>query len=584
MSTDRTIPHKQKDTSIVTYTIKVDGSEVNVKPNTLAIMVHKEINRIPVARLVFRDGDTSTEEFELSSKAEFIPGKEIEILAGYSSEDDPIFKGVITRHSVKVRSSGNSMLVVECRDKAVKMTIGRKNAYYYEKLDSAIIEELIKAGGATAKVEATKVTHKEMVQYFTTDWDFMMTRAEANSSIVIVNDGEVNVGPPDLSNASPLTLTYGATILEFDGEIDARYQLDAVMATSWDPAQQKVVEGTGKDPGAPKTGNLSEKDLAAVASPSTFELYHSGQITDAELEAWADGQLLKSRMAKVQGSVKHEGFADVQPGQTVELAGLGDRFNGTAYIGGVRHEIGDGTWFTTLELGLSPRWFYVDKADVFPQPASGVLPGITGLQIGIVTALEGDPDGEDRMQVQIPVIDKVGDGTWARVATLDAGDDRGSFFRPEIGDEVVIGFLNDDPRNPIVLGAMNSSAKPAPLKASDKNDEKGFFTRSKMKVLFNDKDSIITIETPGGNSIVVDDKGKQIALEDLNGNTITMDSSGITAESPKNITLKATGDLVLEGMNVNVKAQAQFKAEGAAGAEVSTSAVAVLKGSLVQIN
>ena len=83
------------------------------------------------------------------------------------------------------------------------------------------------------------------------------------------------------------------------------------------------------------------------------------------------------------------------------------------------------------------------------------------------------PDGEDRVQVRVPVINSQDDGLWARVATLDAGENRGSFFRPEIGDEVVLGFLNDDPRDPIILGMLNSSAKPAPITASIRLSRKG---------------------------------------------------------------------------------------------------------------
>jgi uncharacterized protein involved in type VI secretion and phage assembly len=175
---------------------------------------------------------------------------------------------------------------------------------------------------------------------------------------------------------------------------------------------------------------------------------------------------------------------------------------------------------------------------------------------------------------------------------LDAGKKRGSFFRPEIGDEVLIGFLNDDPRDPIVLGMLNSSAKPAPLKASDDNHQKGFFTRSELKVTFDDDKKVICLETPGGNKVTLSDDAKGIALEDQNGNTLTLNDKGIVIKSPKDITLEATGKLTLkatqdtsiEGLNVSAKANAQFKAEGGAGAEVSTSAIAILKGSLVKIN
>jgi hypothetical protein len=63
-----------------------------------------------------------------------------------------------------------------------------------------------------------------------------------------------------------------------------------------------------------------------------------------------------------------------------------------------------------------------------------------------------------------------------------------------------------------------------------------------------------------------------------------MNSDGIKIESNGKIEIKAAQDLTIEGMNVSIKANAQLKGEGSAGAEISSSAVAVLKGSLVQIN
>jgi len=103
---------------------------------------------------------------------------------------------------------------------------------------------------------------------------------------------------------------------------------------------------------------------------------------------------------------------------------------------------------------------------------------------------------------------------------------------------------------------------------------------------------VIALETPGGNKITISDDAKGITLEDQNSNTLTLNDSGIVMKSPKDITLEATGKLILkatqdasiEGLNVSAKANAQFKAEGNGGAEVSTSAIAILKGSLVKIN
>ena len=131
---------------------------------------------------------------------------------------------------------------------------------------------------------------------------------------------------------------------------------------------------------------------------------------------------------------------------------------------------------------------------------------------------------------------------------------------------------------------LNSSAKPAPITASDDNHEKGFITRSEMKVLFDDDKKSISIETPAGKKIVLDEDAGSIVVEDDNSNIITVDSSGIAIESASDINLTASGDVNIEGTNVNIKANAQFKAEGSAGVEMSSSATATLKGSLVQIN
>ena len=131
---------------------------------------------------------------------------------------------------------------------------------------------------------------------------------------------------------------------------------------------------------------------------------------------------------------------------------------------------------------------------------------------------------------------------------------------------------------------LHSSAKPAPIVAADDNHEKGFITRSEMKVLFDDDKKSITIETPAGKKIVLDEDAGSIVIEDDNSNVITIDDSGIAMESASDINITASGDVNIEGTNVNITANAQFKADGSAGAEMSSGATAVLSGSLVQIN
>lgn len=571
-----------KNADLVTHKVLVEGEELSKKHQVKQILVEKEVNRISTATLILLDGEASKQDFKLSNEELLIPGKQIEISVGYHSDEEIIFKGIVITHSLKIRNN-STLLIVECKDEAVKMTVGRKSNYFYELSDSDIFESIIDTYGLDKDVEATNFTHKELVQYHTSDWDFLISRAQANGKLCFLEDGKVAIKKPDISQESVETVAFGATMLDFDAEIDARDQFSKVSSYAWNHADQELLEIEANDPAISLNGNLSPSDLAETIGLDNLELRHGGAVSDVELQDWADAKLFFQQLAKIRGRVKFQGIPAVKPGVVLKLEGVGDRFNGNVYVTAVRHEIAEGNWTVNAQFGINPKWFS-ETYDINPLPASGLLAAVNGLQIGIVSQLQDDPDGENRILVQLPIINDEEQGIWCRIASLDAGENRGFFFRPEIGDEVIIGFINDDPNDAVVLGMLHSSAKPAPLTASDDNHEKGLVTRSEMKVLFDDDKKSIRIETPAGKVISLDEDAGSIVVEDDNSNTITIDSNGIVIESGSDINIKATGDVNIEGTNVNIKASAQFKAEGSAGVEMSSSATATVKGSLVQIN
>lgn len=570
--------------SLATYKIFSDGTELPASVGVAMISVQKVINKIPSARLVLYDGDVSEGDFELSGGDLFVPGNEIEIKAGYNAIEETIFKGIIIRHGLEV-SEKASKLTIDLKDPVVKMTVGRKNKYFFESKDSDIIEEIIGTySGLSAEVEATSLSHPEMVQYYVTDWDFILTRAEVNGKIAIVEDGKIKIQKPETSAEGKLELQFGANVVEFQAEMDARTQYSASKSMSWDLANQELKETEASDPGMDFQSNLSGSQLADVIGLSDFRLQHSGGLDDQELQSWADAKLMRSRLSKIQGQIKILGDNTIKPGDMVSLAGFGDRFNGKAFVSSVYHEISPNRkWYTHLGLGLDSRFISSLYDDVLDVPAAGLVPAIQGLHVGKVTSLE-DPLGENRVKIFLPIIDPSSEGTWARMASPDAGENRGIFFMPEIGDEVIVGFVNENPRDAIILGKLYSSARPAPLTQSDDNYQKGIVTRTELKLVFDDEKKSITIETPNGNKIILSDDEGSILLEDENGNKASLSADGITLESAKDIILKASGDVKIEGTNIEIKASAQFKSEGGAGAELSSSGSTAVKGSLVQIN
>jgi Rhs element Vgr protein len=571
-----------KSADLVTHKILIEGKELSKTYQVKSIVVQNEVNRIPMAQIVLIDGEASKRDFKLSNEDLLIPGKKIKITAGYHNDEETIYKGIIIKHSIKIKS-GTSLLIIECKDETVKLTIGRKSRYFYDVKDSEAFEEIIDSYGLDKDVEATNFSHKELVQYNTSDWDFIVSRAQANGKLCFIENGKIIISKPDVTAAAVETVTFGASLLDFDAEMDARNQFAKVSSYSWDYANQELVEIEANDPGVNLNGNLSASDLAETIKLENLELRHGGTIPEVELQDWADAKLLFQQLSKIRGRVKFQGIPAVKPNTIIMLEGVGDRFNGNAYITGVCHEISEGNWTIDAQFGLNPEWFS-ETYDIHTPTGSGIIPAIKGLHTGIVTQLESDPNGEDRILVKIPIINNEEQGIWCRVASPDAGENRGFFFRPEIEDEVIIGFVNEDPNNAIVLGMLHSSGKPAPITASDDNHQKGIVTRSEMKVLFDDEKKSIGIETPAGKKITLDEDQGVIKIEDENSNIITIDSKGLKMESGGNIEIKATGDVKIEGTNVSISATAQLKAAGNAGAELSSGAAAILKGSIVQIN
>ena len=569
---------------VVTLTMLVNGEALPGTVQVYSVDIWQELNRIPRAKIAVLDGSAADETFQVSEEEWFVPGNEIEVQIGYQSEEEMVFKGIVTGQSIKVRPSGNSILMVDCADPSVKMTTTPRSRYFYEVKESDVFETIIgNYSGLSPDVEVTTYTHKELLQFQSTDWDFILSRADVNGQFVVVEGGTVAIKAPDFGQQPVAAVKYGHNLLEIDAEIDGTNQFGGVKGFSWDYSQSErsEVDGSSLSPVTP--GNLSSGDLSEALENSEWALRAGAKLSSEVLQKWADSKLMKHELAKVRGRAKISGLHGVKPSAVITLDGVGGRFNGNAYVSGVKHQFYKGEWLMDIQFGLSSKWFS-EEYKISELPAGGMLPSVSGLQIGLVTQIESDPDGDERILVRLPMIDTNEQGVWARLATFGAGENRGFLFRPELDDEVVVGFIHGDPNQPIILGSLHSSAKPAPIEASDDNHEKGLISRGEVKMILNDDDPSVLLEMPSGKKVSVNDADGEILVTDENGNQVLIDGDGITLESPSDITLKATGDLNLEGTNINLKANAGFKAEGSASAEISSTGSTAVKGSIVQIN
>ena len=169
-----------------------------------------------------------------------------------------------------------------------------------------------------------------------------------------------------------------------------------------------------------------------------------------------------------------------------------------------------------------------------------------GVYPAVVTDLV-DPDGQARVRVRLPWSPDTGRGAyevWARLATMMAGDNRGSYIVPDVGDEVLVAFGGGDPRHPFVVGALwnGVDSPPERMDAGGSNDRKVLRSRNGVQVTMVDTNGReeLKLETPGGQSVTLTDAPAGIELRDSSGNRVQMGPGGVSVTTSARVSVEAS--------------------------------------------
>lgn len=158
-----------------------------------------------------------------------------------------------------------------------------------------------------------------------------------------------------------------------------------------------------------------------------------------------------------------------------------------------------------------------------------------------------DPEGQGRVKVKFPWFDPGMDSEWCRVSNLYAGNDYGSFFVPEVGDEVLVAFIHGDMRLPVILGGLYNGQDLPPSKREAARDQKMIRTKGKHELLMDDTPGkeAVQVTTKGGHKVTLDDVGKKATVETSGGQQVTMEDAGgkvtIKTSTGASITMDASG-------------------------------------------
>lgn len=190
--------------------------------------------------------------------------------------------------------------------------------------------------------------------------------------------------------------------------------------------------------------------------------------------------------------------------------------------------------------------------------------GYGGPFYGVYPALVkdvADPDGQGRVKVALPWSPDDEGGSyeaWARLATLMAGNDRGSWFIPDVNDEVLVAFAAGDPRHPFVVGSLwnGQDTPPERMDGAGQNDTKALRSRNGVKITLDDAQGRerLVLETPAGQVVTLKDGPGTVEVKDSNGNTLTLEPSGVTVNASSKVTIQAGGVVEVSASMLNVNA------------------------------
>jgi phage protein D len=568
------------------FAVKVDGQALEQidRDRIVRLDVHEEVGKLARASLLVRHWDDAQNEVIADNTTTFAPGKPVEIQLGYGSELATVFDGVVTGLRAVFRSNREPQLEVICRCRGILLCGARRSRVLADSTDGDLASAITGTAGLSADSE-DGASQSAVVQADLADWDMLHERARALGYALYVRGTTLVFKPPAASGSAAVTLVWGANLVEIDLEQEVGQRAETVVSAGWDP---DAVDAATSEAGAGEATipHGSRPDVAAALGDASFSgrtdrLASPAALTPDELDRRAKGEVDRGALEHLSGYGRAIGLPVLRCDSLLALAGCGDRFDGDHYVSAVRHVLDAQGYSTEFQLGL-PAALRPDGEQAAPR---------LQLALGVVDDID-DPNGWGGVKVRFPWLDPDVEGVWARLALPAAGTERGFFFIPEVGDEVVVGWLGEDRRHPVVLGSLwNGQAAPPESLDAQTNAIREIASRSGHKLTFDDSDGAekIVVTSSASQTITIDDASgsETIALADKTGNKITLDSQGITLEaaSSGSITLKASGGKVaIDAMQLEGKASSAAKLESSATLDLKASAALGLTGGVVKIN
>jgi uncharacterized protein involved in type VI secretion and phage assembly len=529
------------------YTILVDGSEIDAdlsrRVREVRIQNYLRLPDLCTVAASFPKG--ASEQGEPIDQSPFDIGATLEIRLG-AREDlttATVFRGEIVTLEPRWGAGGVELLVRAYDHSHVLMR--RRNVRTFQNQTSSdIVSKLLTEAGFQAQCDPSGEPHEFVQQNNETDWELIWRLADRSGLELVIDGRTASLRKPSSDNA--VELEWPATLRSFNPRVTAVQQVDEVTLRAQDPKTNQAIDVSASSPQQVAQIGVNRHTIVAAFEEAKTHIATEPVKSQAEGMSVAQAKLDRLANAYVAIEASTSGNPKIKAGASVKIGGVGQQFSGTYPVTQAVHIFRGGS---TYETSFSN----VPISTLLAATRSGHGPGQPSfgsqLVIGVVTNNQ-DPENMGRVRIQYPALADDAEGTWARIAALSAGNERGALMLPVVGEEVLIGFEHDDTTRPYVLGSL-FNGQDTPGDDLVHGQDGSFVVLSNKQILAASKEDMSL--TSGGKLLIeVTDNVEEKYKQDW------------TNETTGKASLKATQPFEIDGQNVTIKGQAQIEIEGSA--------------------
>ena len=573
------------------FLVKIEGLtlEADITSAVISLSYDNNIDTADMFTLQINNAD-----LRFTDSALFEVGKNVEIYMGYVGNLQAMMLGEITAVNPSFPASGAPMLTVTGYDKSHRMRHNSPSRNFIGINDSAIAAQIAAENLLIPIVDPTPMPPGVSFPQTSSDWALLKKLADRNYFQVYVYWDKLYFRFPR-PQTEMVVLEWGKNLSSFNPRLSTSGQAGIQVVRGYDEQlAQKIVAILPVISISSDLDNLLER----LGSEFLEQLVKLGRhvVRDQPVSNYLEATTLAKSLLKqlleglYEGSGNCIGIPELRAGNMVEIKGIGKRFSGKYTLSRVTHTIDQGGYQTQFEVSqkFNTNLLQSLRTKIAESPSPNRPEKINGVVMGIVKNIIDIPQGLGRVQLHFPHISDHNLSAPARIATLMAGADRGTYFVPELEDHVLVAFEQGDIKKPVVIGSLwHGRARPpeANNSPSYQNYKKVIQTKSGMKLTFDEtpEQENLALETASGSVIKIDDLQSQekISLQWQGGNpSVSLETGKISLK------LNDTDSIELseqEGINIVSSSSIKLSVGENNSLEISAEGVKI-QGQTIELN